>query len=74
MAAMSSLDLIRITHSVLDVRVLDVESEQYLSLVSTIERFDHLDLCWLAAQRIDFVSAIARRIIATRFPNSAHAA
>lgn len=71
---MTQGDFLRMTHAVRGVRVLDVDSEAYRSLVGSIESFEHLDLCWLASQHIHFVSAIARRVIATRFPNSIHAA
>ena len=42
-----------------DLRVLDVEGARYQSLVEIVTQFDDLDLCHLAVQRINFVSAIA---------------
>ena len=54
-------------------RVLDIDGPTYRSIVQRIECLDHLDLCFLAAQKINFVSVIAGNVIAARYPNSLHA-
>jgi hypothetical protein len=71
---MSTVDFLMLQNAVRGVRVLDVDGPLYRLLVERIEQFEHLDLCWLSSQRIDFISRIAQRVIADRYPSSIHVA